>query len=91
MTDKRIEFGTTLRSVYNIAQLAKQIEDLGYDFLGCGEHVSFHGETGHASHYQCLGEMVAPRMVPHWPRWGWRRRASGRPEAETVEHLSTHM
>lgn len=45
MADKKIEFGTTLRSPYNVAELAQQIEALGFDIIGCGEHVSFHGET----------------------------------------------
>jgi len=45
MSDNRIEFGTTLRSPYNVARLARQIEDLGFDYLGCGEHVSFYGDT----------------------------------------------
>ena len=45
MTEKKIEFGTTLRSPYAVAQLAQQIEGLGYDILGCGEHVSFYGDT----------------------------------------------
>ncbi len=45
MPDKKIEFGTTLRSPYEVARLARQIEDLGYDYLGCGEHVSFYGDT----------------------------------------------
>ena len=75
MTDKRIEFGTTLRSVYNIAQLAKQIEDLGYDFLGCGEHVSFHGETANglvslsvaAGATERIRLMSAITLVPLYP------------------------
>jgi probable F420-dependent oxidoreductase len=45
MADKKIEFGTTLRSPYNVAELAQQIEALGFDIIGCGEHVSFHGKT----------------------------------------------
>jgi len=45
MADKKIEFGTTLRSPYNVAELAQQIEALGFDIIGCGAHVSFHGET----------------------------------------------
>ena len=40
-----LEFATTLRSPRNIAAAAKQIEDLGFDALGVGEHVMFHGET----------------------------------------------
>lgn len=45
MSEKKIEFGTTLRSPYNIAELAQQIEGLEFDILGCGEHVSFYGDT----------------------------------------------
>jgi len=75
MADKKIEFGTTLRSVYNIAKLAKQIEDLGYDFLGCGEHVSFHGETANglvslsvaAGATERIRLMSAITLVPLYP------------------------
>ncbi len=45
MSEKKIEFGTTLRSPYNVAELAQQIEGLEFDILGCGEHVSFYGDT----------------------------------------------
>lgn len=40
-----LRFGTALRSPYDVAQNAKYIEDLGFDVIGCGEHVSFYGET----------------------------------------------
>jgi probable F420-dependent oxidoreductase len=40
-----VKFGTALRSPYGVAELSRQIEGLGYDVLGCGEHVSFHGVT----------------------------------------------
>ena len=40
-----VKFGTALRSPYGVAELSRQIEGLGYDVLGCGEHVSFHGDT----------------------------------------------
>lgn len=39
----KIEFGTALPSVTGVAEFARQAEDLGFDFLGCGEHVMFHG------------------------------------------------
>lgn len=42
---KAIKFGTTLRAPHGIVELSRQIEGLGYDVLGCGEHVSFHGDT----------------------------------------------
>ena len=45
MADRKIEFGTTLRTPNNIEALAQQIEGLGFDILGCGEHVSFHGDS----------------------------------------------
>ena len=45
MTNKNIEFGTALRSAYDVAKLSRQIEGLGFDILGCGEHVSFYGDT----------------------------------------------
>jgi alkanesulfonate monooxygenase SsuD/methylene tetrahydromethanopterin reductase-like flavin-dependent oxidoreductase (luciferase family) len=45
MSDKKILFGTTLRSVFNVAAMAQRIEALGYDILACGEHVSFHVDT----------------------------------------------
>ena len=45
MTKNKIEFGTALRSPYGVARLSRQIEALGFDILGCGEHVSFHGDT----------------------------------------------
>ena len=45
MSKVNIEFGTALRSPYEVAKLSQQIEGLGYDILGCGEHVSFYGDT----------------------------------------------
>jgi probable F420-dependent oxidoreductase len=45
MSDTRIEFGTALRSPYHVARLARQIEDLGFDIIGCGEHVTFYGDS----------------------------------------------
>jgi probable F420-dependent oxidoreductase len=75
MSDKKIEFGTTLRSVYEVARLARQIEGLGYDILGCGEHVSFHGETGNgivslsvaAGATEHIRLMSAITLVPLYP------------------------
>ena len=40
-----IEFGTALRSPFDVANSARYIENLDFDILGCGEHVSFHGDT----------------------------------------------
>ena len=45
MSNGKIEFGTALRSPYEPAESARKIEALGFDVLGCGEHVSFHGDT----------------------------------------------
>ena len=42
----KIEFGTALPSMDNIAQFAQRVENLGFDYLGCGEHVMFHGPVG---------------------------------------------
>jgi probable F420-dependent oxidoreductase len=44
----RIEFGTTLPSAKGIAEYARRAEELGYDYLGCGEHVMFHGPIGNS-------------------------------------------
>ncbi len=38
----QIEFGTTLRGTSGIAEFAQNVEALGFDILGCGEHVMFH-------------------------------------------------
>ena len=75
MPDKKIDFGTTLRSPYEVARLARQIEDLGYDFLGCGEHVTFHGGTANglvslsvaAGATERIRLMSAITLVPLYP------------------------
>ena len=41
-----ITFGTALQTVTNVAQFARRAEELGFDMLGCGEHVMFHGTVG---------------------------------------------
>ena len=41
-----IQFGTGIRTMTNIAETARNIEDLGFDVLSAGEHVSFHGPIG---------------------------------------------
>src|SRR5262245_55029283 len=38
-----IEFGAALPSVKDIGDFAREAEALGYDYLGCGEHMMFHG------------------------------------------------
>ncbi len=45
MSKTNIEFGAALRSPYNVGALSRQIEELGFDILGCGEHVSFYVDT----------------------------------------------
>ena len=37
-----ITFGTTLRGTSGIAEFAQRVENLGFDVLGCGEHIMFH-------------------------------------------------
>ncbi|MEW6301744.1 MAG: LLM class flavin-dependent oxidoreductase [Thermodesulfobacteriota bacterium] len=39
----KIEFGVALPAVTGIAEFARRAEELGFDFLACGEHVMFHG------------------------------------------------
>lgn len=39
----KIEFGVALPAITNIPEFARQAEEFGFDFLGCGEHVMFHG------------------------------------------------
>ena len=43
-----IQFGTTFRSPREVAPMARKIESLGFDVLGCGEHVTFHGDTANS-------------------------------------------
>ena len=75
MTQPRLRFGTALRSPYDVAASAQRIEALGFDVLGCGEHVSFHGDT--ANGFVSLGVaagatkniqlMSAITLVPLYP------------------------
>ena len=48
MNNETIQFGTALRAPHDVIERARQIEQLGFDVLGCGEHVSFHRDTGNA-------------------------------------------
>ena len=41
-----VAFGTALQTVTDVAAFARRAEDLGFDILGCGEHVMFHGPVG---------------------------------------------
>jgi len=45
MSNHKIQFGTSLRSPYDIAATAARIEALGFDIVSCGEHVTFHGDS----------------------------------------------
>ncbi len=75
MADRKIEFGTTLRSPSNVAELAQQIEGLGFDILGCGEHVSFYGDSANgfislsvaAGVTKTIRLMSAITLVPLYP------------------------
>ncbi|MBI2803176.1 MAG: LLM class flavin-dependent oxidoreductase [Gammaproteobacteria bacterium] len=75
MTQPRLRFGTALRSPYDVAASARRIEALGFDVLGCGEHVSFHGDTangfvslgvaaGATTHIQLMSAIT---LVPLYP------------------------
>jgi alkanesulfonate monooxygenase SsuD/methylene tetrahydromethanopterin reductase-like flavin-dependent oxidoreductase (luciferase family) len=44
----RIDFGATLPSLKGVAEFATRAEALGYDYLGCGEHMMFHGPIGNS-------------------------------------------
>ena len=48
-----IMFGTGLRSPGGVAEFARRAEELGFDVLGCGEHVMFHVPS--ANTYISLG------------------------------------
>src|ERR1700704_5769099 len=39
----KIEFGATLPAAKGIPEFARKAESLGYDYLGAGEHMMFHG------------------------------------------------
>lgn len=45
MSKNKVQFGTALRSPYDVAAAATHIESLGFDILSCGEHVTFHGDS----------------------------------------------
>lgn len=44
----RIEFGMSITGLQDVAGNARRLEALGYDYVGCGEHVSFHGPTSNS-------------------------------------------
>ncbi len=43
-----IEFGMSMTNLDDVAGNARRLEALGYDYVGCGEHVSFHGPTSNS-------------------------------------------
>jgi probable F420-dependent oxidoreductase len=43
-----MEIGLSLHRLDNVAEVARQFEELGYDYLTCGEHVSFHVPTSNS-------------------------------------------
>jgi probable F420-dependent oxidoreductase len=43
-----IEFGMSMITLDDVAGTARRLEALGYDYLGCGEHVSFHVPTSNS-------------------------------------------
>ena len=71
----KLEFATTLRKPTNIAATARKIEALGFDALGCGEHVMFHGDTANgfvslataAGATERIKLMSAITLVPLYP------------------------
>ena len=44
----KVDFGATLPSLKGVADFAMRAEALGYDYLGCGEHMMFHGPIGNS-------------------------------------------
>ncbi len=44
----QIEFGMSITGLDDVAGNARRLEALGYDYVGCGEHVSFHGPTSNS-------------------------------------------
>lgn len=70
-----IEFGMALHSIEDAAGNARRLEALGYDYAGCGEHVSFHGPSansfislaaaaGATTHIRLLSAIV---LLPLYP------------------------
>jgi alkanesulfonate monooxygenase SsuD/methylene tetrahydromethanopterin reductase-like flavin-dependent oxidoreductase (luciferase family) len=43
-----MKFGITVDNPATLIEDARQAEELGFDFLGCGEHLFFHGPTPNA-------------------------------------------
>lgn len=73
MTELRI--GLSLRRLDDVAEAAKQAEDLGFDYVAAGEHVFFHGPTGNglislaaaAGATQRIRLMSTITLVPLYP------------------------
>ncbi|HVN28263.1 MAG TPA: LLM class flavin-dependent oxidoreductase [Candidatus Binataceae bacterium] len=45
---EKIEFGATLPAAKGIPEFARKAEALGYDYLGTGEHMMFHGPVSNS-------------------------------------------
>ena len=45
MTASQIAFGMMMRGTHGIEESARRIEELGFDYVGSGEHVAFHVPT----------------------------------------------
>ena len=45
---ERIEFGLSLNSMNGLADLARQAETMGFDYLTCGEHLMFTGPVANS-------------------------------------------
>ena len=75
MTTAPLQFGTVLRSPRDIVASATESEQLGFDILGCGEHVSFYGDTANgfislavaAGATQRIRLMTTITLVPLYP------------------------
>lgn len=71
----KLQFATGLRQPHDIPATARLVEELGYDAIVCGEHVTFHGDTanGFISLAQAaavttrLKIMSAITLVPLYP------------------------
>ncbi|MEM7249944.1 MAG: LLM class flavin-dependent oxidoreductase [Pseudomonadota bacterium] len=71
----KILFGTGLREPHGVAEFAKKVEGLGFDVLGCGEHVMFYGPSANgfislsvaAGATQSLKLMSTITLLPLYP------------------------
>lgn len=69
------EFGAIIHSTKGIPEFAREAEDLGYDYLACGEHMFFHGPMNNtlialsvaAGATQTIKLMSAVVLLPLYP------------------------